>query len=189
MNATISKAHDMPDTYLGLLRGINVGGKNILPMKDLAAMFVAAGCSDVRTFIQSGNVVFKASSGVAKKVPLLVADQIMTQFGYKTPVVIRTTEQLREAHLGNPFIEQGADEDQLHLLFLADLPKAPAVAGLDPERSPGDRYVVRGRDIYLCLTTGAAKTKLTNAYFDSKLATVSTGRNWRTVTKLLAMMQ
>jgi uncharacterized protein (DUF1697 family) len=79
--------------------------------------------------------------------------------------------------------------ESLHVLFLADLPEASRVAVLDPERSPGDEYIVRGREIYLRLTTGAANTKLTNAYFDSKLATVSTGRNWRTVTKLLELMK
>jgi uncharacterized protein (DUF1697 family) len=179
----------MPATYLGLLRGVNVGGKNKLPMKDLAAMFVGAGCTDVRTFIQSGNVVFKASSSLAGKIAKQIADEINARFGYSTPLVIRTTEQLRDALANNPFFEQGAGEDEVHLLFLADLPKPSQVAALDPERSPGDRFAVRGRDVYLWVSNHLAKTKLTNAYFDSKLATVSTARNWRTSTKLLELMQ
>jgi len=177
----------MPATYLALLRGVNVGGKNKLPMKDLAAMFVEAGCLEVRTFIQSGNVVFKAAGGIAAKVPGLVAAQIATRFGYKTPVVLRTAAQLAEVHSGNPFLEMGATEDSLFVLFLADQPTLAAVAALDPERSPGDTYIVRGREVYMRLPNGTADSKLTNAYFDSRLATVSTGRNWRTVTKLLEM--
>jgi uncharacterized protein (DUF1697 family) len=179
----------MPATYVALLRGVNVGGKNKLPMKDLAAMFVDVGCSEVRTFIQSGNVVFKSPAGLAAKVAALVAAEITRRFGYNTPVVLRTTNQLADALANNPFVPLGATEDSLHVMFLADLPTAAAVAALDPERSPGDTYTVRGRDIYLRLHNGAGKSKLTNAYFDSKLATVSTARNWRTVNKLLEMMK
>jgi uncharacterized protein (DUF1697 family) len=178
----------MATTYVGLLRGINVGGKNKLPMKDLAAMFVAAGCGDVRTFIQSGNVIFKSDATLSRRVPDLVAAQIAERFGYRTPVVLRSAEQIREVIRANPFVEAGTDEDALHVMFLADLPKAAAVAALDPERSPGDTFVVCGRDVYLRLPNGGAKTKLTNAYFDSKLVTVSTVRNWRTTTKLLELM-
>ena len=74
-------------------------------------------------------------------------------------------------------------------MFLADLPAASKIETLDPQRSPGDEYIVRGREIYLRLPNGVAGSKLTNAYFDSKLATTSTSRNWRTVTKLLEMMK
>jgi uncharacterized protein (DUF1697 family) len=178
----------MPARYVALLRGINVGGKNKLPMKDLSAMFVAAGCTDVQTYIQSGNVVFKAPASLAAKISGLIASQIAERFGYKTPVVLRTTEQIDEILRNNPFFEVGATEDTLHVLFLADLPNPQAISLLDPDRSPGDTYVVRGRDIYLRLPNGVADSKLTNAYFDSKLATVSTGRNWRTIGKLLELL-
>jgi uncharacterized protein (DUF1697 family) len=180
---------DMPATYLALLRGVNVGGKNKLPMKDLAAMFVEAGCADVRTFIQSGNVVFKASASLSKKIPSLITAQIASRFGHKVPVVLRTADQLGDVVSRNPFLEIGAAEETLHVVFLADLPSPGAVASLDPDRSPGDTYLVRGQDIYLRLPNGTADSRLTNAYFDSKLATISTGRNWRTVNKLLDLMK
>jgi len=178
----------MPTTYLALLRGINVGGKNKLPMKDLTGMFVEARCAGVRTYIQSGNVIFQAAPGVAPKIPDRIAAQIAKQFGYRTPLVLRTRDELREVLRNNPFLEAGAAEETLHVMFLADLPGSSAVAGLDPARSPGDEFVVRGREIYLRFPHGAADSKLTNAYFDSKLATTSTVRNWRTVTKLLELM-
>ena len=152
-------------------------------------MFAAAGCKNVRTFIQSGNVIFDSSAKVSAQVPRLVAEQITTTLGYKSPVVLRSFAELEGAVASNPFIKAGAELESLHLMFLAGVPEASQVAALDPNRSPGDEYVVRGRDIYLRLTTGAADTKLTNAYFDSKLATISTGRNWRTVTKLLDLMK
>jgi uncharacterized protein (DUF1697 family) len=179
----------MPATYLALLRGINVGGKNKLPMKDLAEIFVGVGCADVRTFIQSGNVVFKAAASLSAKVPGLVAAQINSRFGYKTPVVLRTVDQLADVLSANPFLTRASGEGTLHVMFLADEPSSASVAALDPKRSPGDSYIVRGREVYMHLTNSAADCRLTNAYFDSKLATVSTARNWRTVTKLLEMMR
>jgi uncharacterized protein (DUF1697 family) len=179
----------MPAPYLALLRGINVGGKNKIQMKDLSAMFVAAGCKNVRTFIQSGNVIFDAPAKLTAKVPCLIAAQIADSLGYKAPVVMRSMAELEDAVSSNVFLKMGAAEDSLFLMFLATLPDPSKVMALDPNRSPGDEYVVRGREIYLRLPKGVADSKLTNAYFDSKLSTTSTGRNWRTVTKLLELMR
>jgi uncharacterized protein (DUF1697 family) len=179
----------MPATHLALLRGINVGGKNKILMTHLSAMFTEAGCKNVRTFIQSGNVIFDCSAKVAAQVPRLVAEQITHKLGYKTPVVLRSLAEYEDAVSSSPFIKAGVVLESLHVLFLAGVPEASMVAALDPHRSPGDEFIVRGREIYLRLTTSAADTKLTNAYFDSKLATISTGRNWRTVTKLLELMK
>ncbi len=179
----------MTSTHLALLRGVNVGGNNKLPMKDLAEIFAETGCADVQTFIQSGNVIFRAESDIAGQVSARVAARIAERFGYRTPVVLRTAEQLADVVANNPFLLAGEPADQLHVMFLADEPTLERVASLDPNRSPSGRYIVRGRDIYVHLPHGVAETKLTNAYFDSKLATTSTMRNWRTVTKLLELMR
>jgi uncharacterized protein (DUF1697 family) len=175
--------------YVALLRGINVGGKNTLPMRHLAAMFVEAGCSDVRTYIQSGNVVFAATPGVVKRLADAISRRIAKNFGYRVPVVLRTADELHQVLSGNPFLKSGADGRSLHVAFLADLPDPRRIAALDPKRSPGDSFKLRGREIYLCLPNGVAGTKLSNAYFDSTLATTSTLRNWRTVLKLVEMTQ
>jgi uncharacterized protein (DUF1697 family) len=175
----------MPGPYLALLRGINVGGKNKILMTHLSEMFVKAGCKNVRTFIQSGNVIFDGSAKVSAQVPRLVAERITSTLGYKTPVVLRSVAELEDAVAANPFLKPGALIESLHLVFLASIPDPGKVAALDPARSPGDEYCVRGREIYMRLGNGAADSKLTNAYFDSRLSTISTGRNWRTVTKLL----
>jgi uncharacterized protein (DUF1697 family) len=175
--------------HVALLRGINVGGKNMLPMSDLTAMFVAAGCADVETYIQSGNVVCRARPAVAKKLPAAVATAILKRSGYRVPVVLRTADELRDVARGNPFLTAGGDPDTLHVAFLAGTPKAGGVAALDPRRSPPDEFVVRGREIYLRLPNGVARSKLTNAYFDKALATTSTVRNWRTVLKLHGLVE
>jgi uncharacterized protein (DUF1697 family) len=175
-------------TFLALLRGVNVGGKNKLPMKDLAGMFADAGCDDVRTFIQSGNVIFKATPTLAARLPAAIAARIAERFGYRTPVVLRTAAELADVVANNPFLKRGAAEDALHVLFLASLPTSDMIHALDHDRSPPDAFIVQGREVYLQLPGGAARSKLTNAYFDAKLATISTGRNWRTVTTLLDLM-
>lgn len=168
--------------YVALLRGVNVGGKNKLPMKNLAEMFVKAGCRDVVTYIQSGNVVFTASATVLKKLPHTIAQSIAGDFGHKVPVVIRSHEEIAAVVSRKPF----PGEEGIHVAFLADLPAAEAIAALDPDRSPGDRFHVAGREVYLHLVS-AATSKLTNAWLDSKLSTVSTARNWNTVLKLLEL--
>ena len=178
----------MSATHLALLRGINVGGKNKLPMRDLRALFIAAGCNDVQTYIQSGNVIFRATAAIAARLPEIITAGIAERFGYRVPVIVRTAAQLGDVLRNNPFIADGAAEETLHVLFLADIPHAPSITTLDPDRSPPDTFIVRGQEIYLRLPNGVGQTKLTNAYFDTKLATISTGRNWRTVTKLFAML-
>jgi uncharacterized protein (DUF1697 family) len=176
-------------TYLALLRGINVGGKNKLPMTGLIDIFSQAGCHDVRTYIQSGNVIFSADSDLAAPLPGRITAQIAERFGYRVPMIVRTTTQIGEVIRNNPFVAQGIAEDTLHVLFLADQPGAHSVEGLDPGRSSPDAFIVRDQEVYLHLPNGAARTKLTNDYFDTKLATTSTGRNWRTVTTLFTLME
>ena len=175
------------DVHVALLRGINLGGRNRLSMKDLSFMFSDAGCASVATYIQSGNVVFQAPPAIARRIPDLIEKAISKTFGYQVPVVMRTGGELRKIVRGNPFLRAGAEEATLHVAFLATRPAAARVKVLDPDRSPPDAFAVRGREIYLHCPKGYGRSKLTNAYFDSKLATFSTVRNWRTVMTLLEL--
>jgi uncharacterized protein (DUF1697 family) len=174
-------------THVALLRGINVGGKNTLPMKDLVKIFSDAGCTSVRTYIQSGNVIFEAPAG-APGIGDKVAAAITKRFGFRVPVILRTSQQLLKTIRDNPFLPAVEDQRWLHVYFLADAPNAGAIAGLDPARSTPDVFHVRGQEIYLHLPNGMGRSKLTNAYFDSKLSTTCTARNWATVLKLSEMM-
>jgi uncharacterized protein (DUF1697 family) len=178
----------MGTSRVALLRGINVGGKNKLPMRDLIAFFEEAGCQNVRTLIQSGNVVFTASTRVCGGLASAIAAKISERFGYTTPLILRTADQLRDVIANNPFLTPGVNEDSLHVMFLADRPAPAKVAALDPNRSSPDRFAVRGQEVFLHLPNGGGNTKLSNAWFDSKLGTTSTVRNWRTVNRLLVMM-
>jgi uncharacterized protein (DUF1697 family) len=178
----------MPAAYLALLRGINVGGKNMLPMKDLVGIFAESGCEAPRSYIQSGNVVFDAAPRVAAEVSTRVAARIADRFGYRTPVILRTADELAAVLAHNPFLVAGIAEEELHVYFLADRPDPRRIEQLDPDCSPPDRFAVHEREVYLRLPDGMARTRLTNAYFDSRLATTSTARNWRTITKLYGLM-
>ena len=172
-------------THLALLRGINVGGKAKLPMKELSAIFAAAGATNIRTYIQSGNVLFE--SPLPDPLIALVTTEIARIYGYPGRIVLRSAAELNAAFNDNPFAKAGTPLETLHVYFLANKPDPAATKSLDPDRSPGDSCVVRNREIYLHLPNGMARTKLTNAYFDAKLKTTSTARNWNTVGKLVEL--
>jgi uncharacterized protein (DUF1697 family) len=177
----------MNGTHVALLRGINVGGKNKLPMKDLARMFVAAGCGGVRTYIQSGNVIFRADEPVAARIPQLISKAIEDEFGYRIEILLRTLEQLRRTVLGNPFLEAGCDPAWLHVAFLSAAANTEALQQMDANRFLPDAFALRGSDLYFCLPSGIGVSKLAAAA-GAKLRNACTVRNWRTTTTLLALM-
>lgn len=173
--------------HLALLRGINLAGKNKLGMADLRAVFEDLGCADVRTHIQSGNVLFRAGAPLAKRVGAAASRELAARFGLEVPVVTRSRAQMRAVRDGNPF-RPGTPEKALHVVFLADRPGAARARALDPERSPGDAFQVRGAEVYLSCPRGIGRSKLTTAWFDRQLQTVSTIRNWNTVQTLCALL-
>jgi uncharacterized protein (DUF1697 family) len=170
----------MNNRYVALFRGVNVGGNNKIAMALLAEMFTDAGARDVKTYIQSGNVVFTASAKAAQQ----ICAKALGKITFQTQIILRSHDDLQRIEGANPF----SDPEKTYVMFLADTPAVDRVALLDQDRSAPDRFILSGREIYLYFPNGVANSKLTNAYFDSKLKTVSTARNWRTLQKLLAMM-
>lgn len=168
---------------VALLRGINVGGKNRLPMDELTAMFVACGAQRVQTYIQSGNVVCDAPL----EVRALVEAALTARFGHPIPVVWRSGDALIALRAGCPF--SAAPPDQLHVAFLAHEPTPARVAALDPNRSPGDTVRVVGAEAWLHLPNGVGRSKITNDWLDRALDTTSTVRNLRTVDALCARVR
>jgi uncharacterized protein (DUF1697 family) len=174
-------------TFVALLRAINVGGRNGLPMKTLVEMFESLGCRNVRTYIQSGNVVFEASDTLHRRLPKAVTEAIQKQCGFSVPVVTRSEAELATVARAHAFAKRTKDPKALHVAFLADVPGAERIALLDPKRSPPDEFKVIGREIHLLLPNGVGKSKLTNVYLDAKLGTVSTIRNLATIRTLHEM--
>ena len=178
----------MPAKYVAMLRGINVGGNNMLPMKDLAAIFQKAGCKNVRTYIQSGNVVFECATSIAR-LQTAVGAAIEKKFGFNPPLVLRQAEDLEKILRENPFLKAGEKEDELHVVFLSQEPTPEATARLEQNRVAPDEFVVRGKEIYLRLPNGAGRSKLAVVPSHPKFGVVATARNWRTVNKLFEMMR
>lgn len=173
-------------SYVALLRGINVGGKNKVPMAELRELFATLGHEDVVSYIQSGNVVFTSTVKPAQAASDLAA-AIVKEFGLRVPVIVRTRTELAKVITSNPYLKRGADS-KLHVTFLADRPSAAAIKRLDPDRCPPDEFTVQGREIFMFMPNGMGRTKLTIDYFEKRLGTQGTARNWNTVNKLLDLM-
>ena len=170
--------------YVALLRGINLAGKRKVAMADLVRCFGEAGCDDVRTYIQSGNVVFGSSMRSEAKLRAALEKHVTAATGLDVAVVLRTEKQLAAVVEANPFPD--AEPSKLLVGFLADRPPAESVEALDRAVTAKEGFVVNGREIYLNLPEGIGRSKAPIA-LDRVKGTV-TARNWRTVTKLAEMV-
>jgi uncharacterized protein (DUF1697 family) len=167
--------------YVGLLRGVNVGGKNKLAMVDLRSLFESLGFADVRTFIQSGNVLFKSD-----QVPnaSLLGIAIAERFGIATDVMLRTASELGVVAKHSPFPEdEGA---HVYVGFMAREPSEAVVAALDVAHFGAERSKIVGTEVYLSLPSGMGQAKLPS-YLARQLKVPMTVRNWNTVNKLLEL--
>lgn len=169
--------------WAALLRGINVGGRHRVPMAALRALLAEQGCEDVRTLIQSGNALFRAQ-GTEQAVAARLGAAIEARFGFPVPVVMLHPRVFAEARDQHPFHAGEGAPDTLSVGFLSVLPDPARVAALDPNRSPGDRFAIEGRRVYLHCPRGMARTKLTSAFFDRGLDAILTVRNWKTLGRL-----
>jgi uncharacterized protein (DUF1697 family) len=175
-------------TYISMLRGINVGGHKKVSMSELRELFEGLGCKRVRTYIQSGNVVFEA----AKKAPLSwskqIEEAILGHFGFPVAVVSRTSEEMGAAIHTDPFLqEKGIDPLKLHVTFLSEAPAPAALKKLDTLAAKPDRFRHSGREVYLHCPNGYGSTRLSNNALEKALSVTATTRNWRTVNKLYEM--
>ncbi|GDX81339.1 hypothetical protein LBMAG42_31500 [Deltaproteobacteria bacterium] len=169
--------------FVALLRGINVGGKHLLPMADLRAVCEGLGWSRVVTHIQSGNVVFYAHGAEADLASSL-AHALETRLGFRVPVIVRPGASLTGTLAANPFAIAGEDASLCFVALLSSAPSPERVEKLDPTRSPPDRFIVVGSDVFLHLPNGAARTKLTVDWLERQLGGVATIRNLRTLAAL-----
>jgi uncharacterized protein (DUF1697 family) len=172
-------------TWVALFRGINVGGNNMLPMKELAALLGSLGLEDVRTYIQSGNVVFRAA-GTAASLAGRISAAVERRCGFRPQLLLLGAAELGRALAANPFPEGTAQPQLLHLWFLAGQPAKGAEAALATLATGGERCVLRGKVLYLHAPKGIGGSKLA-ARVERTLGVRATARNWRTCTALLSM--
>lgn len=173
-------------TWIALLRGINVAGKNKLPMRDLVAELESLGLEDVRTYIQSGNVVFRSSDPDAGELGLRIAAAIERGHGFRPRVLVCDARRLRRAMKDNPFPEAENDPKSLHVFFLESAPATPDIESISAAKSSSERFELVDDHFYLHAPDGIGRSKLA-AGAERWLGAGSTARNWRTVRKLSEM--
>lgn len=175
-------------SYVAMLRGINVSGSKMIKMEALRASFEALGFTNVRTYVQSGNVVFTAKDRTAAPLGPKIAARIKRDFGFDVPTLVLGAEALARVVEENPFVGQkGVDPTKLHVTFLAESPVAEGLEKMEAVSSGRDRFQCFGTSIYLSCPDGYGNTKLNNNAFERALRIGATTRNWKTVTTLAQM--
>ncbi|MEM6291682.1 MAG: DUF1697 domain-containing protein [Myxococcota bacterium] len=175
-------------TFIALLRGINVGGNHKLPMAALREQFTTAGATAVRTYIQSGNVVFEAPARRGPTLCRTVSAALEDAFGFPAPIVVRTAADWAALRAENPFAaEAAADPKMVHAMLLDRAPTASARAAFELDCRFGERVHLAKDALYVHYPKGSARSKVTTRTVDAALGRISTGRNWRTVETLSAL--
>lgn len=176
--------------YIALLRGINVGGKNMIKMADLVKSFEALGFSNVKTYVQSGNVIFHYDCTDMLILRTMMEDKICQSFGLSIKVILRTYDELINIIKNNPFVkEQNMELDKLYVTLLSEKVDHDKITSLDMNKEENAEYVFISDEIYLYCPNGYAQTKLNNNVFEKKLKVSATTRNWKTMNRLLELSE
>jgi uncharacterized protein (DUF1697 family) len=170
--------------YVALLRGINLGGANMMKMDDLKAVFMELGFENVRSYINSGNLAFDTKKLSEIKLVEKIEKAVESRFGRSIHIMVREQKDIERIVKNNPFHGQYESHKHMHVLFLKESMPAEKAALLQASALPGERYEIRNREIYNLLPNGVAGSLLTKGFFEKKPVVPYTGRNWRTVEKL-----
>ena len=171
--------------YAAFLRGINVGGKNKIRMEALRETFAALQFESVKTYINSGNVIFETAEADEKKLVAKIEKAIEKEFSLNIKVMVRTIDEIREIIKNNPFAGQFENDKNLHVLFLDEEMPEEKCELLLSNNNENEMFAVRNREIFCHLKSGFADSVLGKDYIGKKLKVSATARNWRTVNKVL----
>ena len=175
-------------TQIAFLRGINVSGKNMISMDELKKALALLTFNNIRTYIQSGNILFETGETDAPSLEKKIHDRIAEQFGLEVPVVTRSRDELEKIHHDNPFInERTLPVEKLHVTLLKDPVDPDILEKIDTGKYLPDEFIPAGKEIYLYCPDGYGRTKLTNQFFENKVKSKATTRNWKTIETLLKM--
>ncbi|HEX2140098.1 MAG TPA: DUF1697 domain-containing protein [Woeseiaceae bacterium] len=173
-------------TCIAFFRGINVGGRNRLTMKELVLLFEKIGIRGSRTYIQSGNVAFRCTRQQRPEIARRIATAVQQEHGFEPKVQVITIQELEHAIAANPFMDARKDPSNLHLWFLREVPQAPDLEALERLKAPTERFELDKKVFYLHAPDGIGQSKLAAAV-EKCLGTDATARNWQTVTKTLEL--
>jgi len=176
------------DVWIALLRGINVGGNNILPMKNLRQLLESAGFQDVKTYIQSGNCAFRTDRVEAFEIEQTISQSIEREFGFRPHVMVFKRLKMLEAISSNPYPEGQDDPKSVLLFFLAEPAKAPDIRALEALRAPTETFELTDRVFYLHAPDGIGRSKLA-AQAERKLGVVTTARNLRSSINIAGLLE
>jgi uncharacterized protein (DUF1697 family) len=168
-------------TYIALFRGINVGGKSMLLMHDLVMLFKNAGVEKIKTYINSGNVVFTNKKDMTSRFLAGIRSKIKAKYGFEPDIQVLELKDLEEAISGNPFPE--SNTESLHVGYLASPPEKPDLIKLESLKKDSERFRLSGRIFYLYAPEGVGRSKLASNC-EKILGVSMTDRNWRTVCKI-----
>ncbi|MFM8397436.1 MAG: DUF1697 domain-containing protein [Pirellula sp.] len=170
-------------TWIALFRGIKVGGRNKMPMAALATTLESAGCHSVRTYIQSGNVVFMSSSKSKPNLTKKLGDATEDQFGFRPNILLLTETDFRSAVANNPFTDAIPQPNTLHFFFLDSKPESPDIDGIAELAIASERFQLIDTVFYLHAPDGFGRSKLA-AGAERKLGVATTARNYTTIHNL-----
>ncbi len=173
-------------TLIALLRGINVGGNNKLPMKELSALLEEMGLREVQTYIQSGNVVFRCDLKNKAALATKITTAIKAKHGFAPHILLLEEAELKKAMAGNPYPEAESEPKSLHLFFLDEAPHLPDLQALEALKTQSERFKLAGKVFYLHAPDGVGNSKLA-ARTEKLLGVAASARNWNTVCKLAEM--
>ncbi|MCP4165734.1 MAG: DUF1697 domain-containing protein [Chloroflexi bacterium] len=175
-------------THISLLRGINVSGKKKIRMADLRYLYVSLGFSSVKSYLQSGNVIFESDEEDRAALANMIEAEIEKNYGYSVSLLLRSSADFTRVLQHNPYLRTRSENAKaLYVTFLAEIPTSTLLETLAVPDNSDDEFYVVGKEIYLFLPSGAGRTKLTNNFFERKLKVVATTRNWRTINALFDM--
>jgi uncharacterized protein (DUF1697 family) len=175
-------------THLALLRGINVSGHNMMKMEALKTMLENIGFTNVRTYLQSGNVFVDIEEESASKVGFMIKQEIFKVFGHEVPTIVITKEDLELCFKNSPYLkEKDIDTKKLYVAFVSTELKKENINDLKISQFKPDEASIDGNRIFIKYAVGAGKTRLEGKYIEKKLNVLVTMRNWNTVTNLLKM--
>ena len=177
-------------TYIALLRGINVSGQKKINMAQLRADLAELNFSNLRTYIQSGNVIFTAAESAPQQLTRQIAEKIRIQYGFDVKVLVMSAPDLAAVQKNNPFTRNpDKDSAYLHVTFLSPAPAPAHITMLKTLDVSPEEYILEGSSIYLYLPNGYGRTRLNNNFFEKKLKVNATTRNWNTINKLVEMAE
>ncbi len=177
-------------TYITILRGINVSGHKLIKMEALRTMFNDMKFENVETYIQSGNIVFKTIQAKCNNLEKNISKKIVDEFKFEVPVLVKTLQEMAEVVKYNPFIGKGKiDETKLHITFLSQEPEKSNIDKIENGAYANDKFVLTEKIVYLLCPSGYGNTKLNNNFFEKKLNVTATTRNWKTTKELLRIAE